>query len=329
MALLKLVASHLDLETSLFCPVTVDWPMVRQLTLSTGDKCPGSLRDDARAALRMQTERAMQAAGLHYTDADIGEKIPWQEDGVPKAGPRKKNSLCRETICMCLDWHRRHQEAAAYVIPGETITRGLCLFFNRNPGLITNGVLRLILYFFNAVVAPKFNACFCGMLFAHEIHGNLCLQARVDWQHREIEDVHDAIRYGVAVAMCQRRSRGEIELLLHGQINVHPEEMYLILEHLKIHKNAVDTSVLRPALHKMSSTEYRNFLRATVFNAEGCRLGMPGALAALLDTQRFRRHFRRHNHLADHLEDDLDQSILPSQVGFDSDDYIRLRRLHI
>ena len=95
MALLKLVASHLDLETSLFCPVTVDWPMVRQLTNSAGDKSPCSLREDARVALQRRTERAMQAADLCYTDAETGKQVPWLEDEVPKADPRKKNSLCR------------------------------------------------------------------------------------------------------------------------------------------------------------------------------------------------------------------------------------------
>ena len=133
MALLKLVDSHLDLETSLFCPVTVDWPMVRQLTNSAGDKSPCSLREDARVALQRRTERAMQAADLCYTDAETGKQVPWLEDEVPKADPRKKNSLCRVTICMCLDWHRRHRRAAAYVIRGKHNT-GPVPFFQPQPG---------------------------------------------------------------------------------------------------------------------------------------------------------------------------------------------------
>ena len=136
MALLKLVASHLDLETSLFCPVSVDWPMVRQLTQSAGDKCPYSLVQDARVAQQIRTERAMKAAGLCYSNTKTGEQVPWLEDKVSDnlaTDPRKKNSLCRVTICMCLDWHRRHRRAAAYVIRGKHNT-GPVPFFQPQPG---------------------------------------------------------------------------------------------------------------------------------------------------------------------------------------------------
>ena len=103
----------------------------------------------------------------------------------------------------------------------------------------------------------------------------------------------------MVVAQCRRRSRGDLELLLHGRTNAYPgsdewpspipDELHLICDHLKVHENAVNTSALRPALRETSSTEYRKFLRATVFSAEGCRLGMPGALAALLGAGQFRR----------------------------------------
>ena len=73
MPLLKFVVSHLDLKTSLFCPATVNWPMARRLTLSEGDKSPGSLLKDARVALQMRTEHVMKTSDLRFTDDETGD----------------------------------------------------------------------------------------------------------------------------------------------------------------------------------------------------------------------------------------------------------------
>ena len=138
MALVKLVASHLGLGTSLFCPVTVDWPLVRQLPHDAGDRSPFVLRQQARVALRRRTESAMKAAGLRYKNVKTDKKVPWMEPEAPDelaADARGKNSLCRAAICMCLDWQIRHRQVAAYVIPGERLTRGLCLFSTGTRGL--------------------------------------------------------------------------------------------------------------------------------------------------------------------------------------------------
>ena len=82
--------------------------------------------------------------------------------------------------------------------PEESLTRGLCFFFHRNPGLLTGGVLRRILSFFNTDVAPKHGKNLCGLVCANRVAGQRVGSFRVALFGR-IEDESKVVgccRYG-------------------------------------------------------------------------------------------------------------------------------------
>ena len=216
--MLKLVARHLDLGKSLFRTVSVDWSTFRQLSLDAGKKSPSELLSRAADELTRRTNRALENANLWYAD-DRPHDTEIHDDLHPlaMARARENNSKCRVAICMCLHWHRTHRQAAAYVVTEESITQGLCSFFNRNTGLMTAGVLFRILLFFNAAVAPKDSDFFCGMVFVdgegkdRHIHGRIEEKNKID---------PEAYPMGVVVTECQRRAHGDLELLLHRRVGL-------------------------------------------------------------------------------------------------------------